>query len=59
MGEQPITKMNQTEVGLYKGKLESLNYSLEIFELLNHDDHKMKSFQKIIAKLINDQQPIP
>lgn len=51
--------MNQTEIGLYKGKLESLNYSLEIFELLNHDDHKMKSFQKIIAKLINDQQPIP
>ena len=50
--------MNYAELaGLYKGKLESLNYNLAVFELLNEDEHKMKAFQVIIANLINDQKP--
>ena len=58
MSDQPINKMNHAELaGLYKGKLESLNYNLAVFELLNEDEHKMKAFQIIIANLINDQKP--
>ena len=50
--------MNHAELaGLYKGKLESLNYNLAVFELLNEDEHKMKAFQVIIANLINDKKP--
>lgn len=53
-----IKNMNHAELaGLYKGKLESLNYNLAVFELLNEDEHKMKAFQIIIANLINDQKP--
>ena len=55
---KPTNKMNHAELaGLYKGKLESLNYSLAVFELLNQDEHKMKAFQVIIANLINDKKP--
>ena len=58
MSDQPTNKMNHAELaGLYKGKLESLNYSLAVFELLNQDEHKMKAFQVIIANLINDKKP--
>ena len=58
MSDQPTNKMNHAELaGLYKGKLESLNYNLAVFELLNEDEHKMKAFQVIIANLINDQKP--
>jgi len=50
--------MNHAELaGLYKGKLESLNYSLAVFELFNQDEKKMKAFQAIISGLIGEQKP--
>jgi len=58
MGGKPTNKMNYTELaGQYKGKLESLNYSLAVFELFNQDEKKMKAFQAIISGLIGEQKP--
>ena len=40
--------------GLYKGRLESLKYSLRVFELLGEDEDRMKEFQSIIDSIINN-----
>ena len=58
MGDQPTNKMNHAELsGLYKGRLESLKYSLVIFELFDEDEKKMKKFQSIIESLVNNINP--
>ena len=50
--------MNHAELaGLYKGRLESLKYSLVIFELFDEDEKKMKKFQSIIESLVNNINP--
>lgn len=54
-------KVNHEEInyaelsGFYKGMIETLNYNLEIFELLGCSDKRMEKFKAIIAKLTSDQ----
>ena len=53
---QTEKEINYAELsGLYKGMLETLNYNLEIFELLGCSDKRMEKFKAIIAKLTSNQ----